>query len=122
MKIHDGHREAPITKDAENEVQIPADWRPVLAHIVDAFVRHDYRLSIGVPGVAPVSPKESWNTSVCIWMEDRWDALIDLWTAEKAAVISYCRFIYHKVSAMRYLPTAATGESGPSRRTQMLFN
>jgi hypothetical protein len=104
MKIHDGRREDPITKDAENEVQIPADWRPVLAHIVDAFVRHDYRLSIGVPGVAPVSketaaqieryiknygatliqlPKESWNTSACIWMEDRWDALIDLWTAEE---------------------------------------
>lgn len=78
----------------------------MLTQIVDAFVRHDYCLSDGVPGVAPVLeetaaqieryiknygatliqlPKESWNTSVCIWMGDRWDALIDLWTAEEGS-------------------------------------
>ncbi len=74
--------------------------------IVDAFARHDYRLSDGVAGVAPVSektathirtyiheygaklvslPKESWGTSVCIWMGDHWDALIDLWTEEEGS-------------------------------------
>ena len=104
MKIHNERSEVPIAKDAEGEGPIPSAWRPALAHIVDAFVRHDYRLSDGVPGVAPVSeetaaqieryiknygatllqlPKESWDTSVCIWMGDRWDALVDLWTAEE---------------------------------------
>jgi hypothetical protein len=106
MTILNERSEVPITKDTENEGPIPSAWRPVLTHIVDAFVRHDYRLSDGVPGVAPVSeetaaqiekyiknygatliqlPKESWNTSVCIWMGDRWDALIDLWTAEEGS-------------------------------------
>jgi len=93
-----------VVKDSENEVPIPSAWRPILANIVDAFVRHDYRLADGVAGVAPVSeetatqirdyieeygetlvalPQESWDTSVCIWMEDRWDAMIDLWTEDE---------------------------------------
>ena len=106
MKILNERSEVPITKDTEDEGLIPSAWRPVLTQIVDAFVRHDYCLSDGVPGVAPVLeetaaqieryiknygatliqlPKESWNTSVCIWMGDRWDALIDLWTAEEGS-------------------------------------
>lgn len=93
--------EAPAVKDAETEHPIPSAWRSVIREIVRAFVRHDYRLSAGVPGVAPVSaktaiqignyiqdygatlielPDQTWNTSVCIWMGNRWDALIDLWT------------------------------------------
>ncbi len=28
-------------------------------------------------------PQASWTTSVCIWMGDYWDALIDLWTEEE---------------------------------------
>lgn len=106
MKILNEQSEVPITKDTEDEGPIPSAWRPVLTQIVDAFVRHDYCLSDGMPGVAPVSeetaaqveryiknygatliqlPKESWNTSVCIWIGDRWDALIDLWTAEEGS-------------------------------------
>ena len=106
MKILNERSEVPITKDTEDEGLIPSAWRPVLTQIVDAFVRHDYCLSDGVPGIAPVLeetaaqieryiknygatliqlPKESWNTSVCIWMGDRWDALIDLWTAEEGS-------------------------------------
>lgn len=30
-------------------------------------------------------PQESWATSVCIWMGDHWDALIDLWTEEEGS-------------------------------------
>lgn len=88
-------------KDAESELPIPTAWRPVICRVVDAFVRHDYQLSTGVPGVAPVSaktaehiksyiqdygaelvalPEETWASSVCIWQGDRWDALIDLWS------------------------------------------
>ncbi|UQV44004.1 hypothetical protein KIV45_19185 [Janthinobacterium lividum] len=106
MKILNERSGVPIIKDTEDEGPIPSAWRPVLRQIVNAFVLHDYCLSDGVPGVAPVSeetaaqierhiknygatliqlPKESWNTSVCIWMGDRWDALIDLWTAEEGS-------------------------------------
>ena len=66
-----------------------------------AFVQRDYRLSAGVPGVAPVTddtaahiekyienygealvelPEETWDSSVCIWQGKCWDALVDLWT------------------------------------------
>jgi hypothetical protein len=96
--------EVPVTKDPENEGPIPSAWRPILKNIVDAFVREDYLLADGVPGVAPVSeqtaaqireyiqeygaklvelPQESWDTSVCIWMGDHWDAMIDLWTEDE---------------------------------------
>jgi hypothetical protein len=88
-------------KDAESELPIPTAWRPVIYRVVDAFVRHDYQLNAGVPGVARVPaktaehiksyvqdygaelvalPEETWASSVCIWRGDRWDALIDLWS------------------------------------------
>lgn len=78
----------------------------MLKEIVDAFVRLDYRLADGVPGVAPVSeetalqireyieeygarlvalPEATWDTSVCIWMGNHWDALVDLWTEEEGS-------------------------------------
>jgi hypothetical protein len=106
MRPFNEHTEVPVTKDSENEGPIPLAWRPTLKNIVDAFVRHDYRLADGVTGVAPVSeetatqirtyiqeygamlvslPQESWATSVCIWMGDHWDALIDLWTEEEGS-------------------------------------
>jgi hypothetical protein len=90
----------------EKQGPIPSAWRPALKQIVDAFARRDYRLADGVGGVAPVSektathvrnyiqqygaklvslPRESWGTSVCIWMGDHWDALIDLWTEEEGS-------------------------------------
>ena len=96
--------EVPVTKDSESEGPIPSVWRPMVKGIIDAFVRHDYRLTSGIPGVAPVSeetatqireyingygatlvalPQDSWDTSVCIWMGEHWDALIDLWTKEE---------------------------------------
>jgi hypothetical protein len=106
MRTFNEHTEAPVTKDSENEGPIPLAWRPALQNIVHAFVRHDYRLADGVAGVAPVSeetatqirtylqeygaklvslPQDSWATSVCIWMGDHWDALIDLWTEEEGS-------------------------------------
>jgi hypothetical protein len=106
MRPFNEHTEVPVTKDSENEGPIPSAWRPALKNIVDAFVRHDYRLADGVAGVAPVSeetatqirtyiqdygaklvslPQESWATSVCIWMDDHWDALIDLWSEEEGS-------------------------------------
>jgi hypothetical protein len=106
MRIFNEHAEVPVTNNSESEGPIPSAWRPTLHNIVDAFVRHDYRLADGVAGVAPVSeenatqirtyikeygaklislPQESWATAVCIWMGDHWDALIDLWTEEEGS-------------------------------------
>jgi hypothetical protein len=93
--------EVLAVKDESHELPIPSAWRPVFREIVGAFVRRDYRLSAGVPGVAPVTdatathiekyiegygetlvelPEETWDSSVCIWQGNRWDALVDLWT------------------------------------------
>jgi hypothetical protein len=100
------HIEVPVTKDSESEGPIPSAWRPILKHIVDAFARQDYRLADEFARIAPVSeetatqvrqyiedygaklvplPKESWDTSVCIWMDDHRDALVDLWTEEEGS-------------------------------------
>lgn len=94
--------EVLAVKDEENQRPIPTAWRPVFREVVKAFVKRDYRLKAGVPGVAPVDrdvaeqienyieeygetlvelPDETWDTSVCIWMGKHWDAIVDLWTA-----------------------------------------
>jgi hypothetical protein len=94
--------EVLAVKDESHERAIPSAWRPVFRDIVRAFVQRDYRLSAGVPGVVPVAndtaaqiakyienygetlvelPDETWDSSVCIWVGDRWDALVDLWTS-----------------------------------------
>ncbi|MES2759026.1 MAG: hypothetical protein V4693_16755 [Pseudomonadota bacterium] len=104
MRQANDNTEVPVTKDSENEGPIPSAWRPILKGIVDAFVRHDYSLSNGISGVALVSektstqireyineygatlvalPPDSWDTSVCIWMGEQWDVLVDLWTKEE---------------------------------------
>src|SRR5690242_11413216 len=101
MTIRNKKSEVLAVKDEEAQRPIPSAWRSVIREIVNAFVRHDYRLSSGVPGVTPVSaktasqiknyiqdygetlialPDETWKSSVCIWMGTRWDALVDLWT------------------------------------------
>lgn len=106
MRPDNEHAVVPVTKDSENEGPIPSAWRPTLKEIVDAFVRLDYGLADGVPGVAPVSeetalqireyieeygarlvalPEATWDTSVCIWMGNHWDALVDLWTEEEGS-------------------------------------
>jgi len=94
--------EIPVEKDEENELPIPTVWRSTFVSIVNAFVKKDYLLSNEIKGVSPVSmetasqikeyiedygqeliqlPNETWKSSICIYMEDRWDVLIDLWTA-----------------------------------------
>jgi hypothetical protein len=81
---------------------IPTHWRQTLREIVGAFVAGDYYRAI--PGVEAISaetatqihayisdygatlmalPEETWDSSVCIFSGDRWDALVDLWTQEE---------------------------------------
>ena len=95
-------KEVLVVKDEENERPIPTVWRPLFNQIVNAFVKKDYLLTYKVNNVLPVSketakqiaeyiedygeeliqlPEETWESSVCIWMDPHWDVLIDLWTA-----------------------------------------
>ena len=101
MATTESRAEVPVIKDAESERPIPTAWRNVIKSIVSSFVRHNYQLTANIPCVAPVQsdtaeqienyiknygvelielPEETWDSSVCIWMGNRWDALIDLWS------------------------------------------
>ena len=94
----------PVVKDSSKEGPIPSVWRPTFCDIVKAFVQGDFKVSVGVPGGAPVPdlvaehiaayvnrygetlvelPEETWNTSVCIWTGNRWDTIVDLWTVRE---------------------------------------
>ena len=96
--------DVPVVKDASKQAPIPSAWRPAFRDIVKAFVRGDFKVSTGVPGVSPVRdnvaeqikayikdygetlvelPDETWNSSVCIWTGERWDTIVDLWTARE---------------------------------------
>lgn len=101
MRKRKSDTDALAVKGEDEQCPIPMVWRPVFREIVKAFVGKDYRLSIGVQGVAPVSaktakqikeyieeygetlvelPEKTWDSSICIWMGYEWDVLIDLWT------------------------------------------
>jgi len=92
--------EHPV-KDEDSERPIPTVWRATIRKIVSAFVSHDYELAKGMMGVDAIPSdtaegirgyieeygaelidlsEDTWESSVCIWMGDRWDALVDLWT------------------------------------------
>ena len=104
MATNESRTEVPAIKDAESERPIPSAWRNVIESIVSSFVRHDYRLTTSISGVVPVQPdtaeqienyiksygvelielpEETWDSSVCIWMGTRWNALIDLWSSSE---------------------------------------
>jgi hypothetical protein len=72
--------------------------------MVSALRRQDYELKSGMPGVErpPIEtaeyvresiadygatlidlPEDSWQSSVCMWYGDHWEALVDLWTEDE---------------------------------------
>ena len=90
-------------KDEEAAHAIVTGWRSTLREIVRALAEGDYRVSRGIPTLAPVSsttaeqirtyvssygetltelPDDTWNTSVAQWMRAHWDVLVDLSTVE----------------------------------------
>ena len=96
--------EVLAVKDKSRRLPIPSAWRPVFRKIVGAIVQRDYRLSAGVPGVAPVAdntaaqiekyiagygetlvdlPEETWDSSVCIGRLNAGMRFVDLWTRGK---------------------------------------
>ena len=87
----------------KDEIQrpIPSAWRQAFREVVSSFVVHDYLISRNILGLIPVSqdtaeqietyiqdygeklvelPEQTWDSSVCMWMESYWDVLVDLWT------------------------------------------
>lgn len=93
--------EVSVHKDEDNQLPIPTLWRPIFKEIVSALARKDYFLSNKPSFTAPVSqktadyiseyiedygesltdlPDDTWDSSFCLWMGDKWDVLIDLWT------------------------------------------
>ncbi|EKO3818203.1 hypothetical protein NTH32_005042 [Vibrio harveyi] len=92
--------EVLVVKD-EVQRPIPIVWRQTFCQIVSSFVDHDYLLNRSIEGVVPVAQdiadqietcvkdygenlvdlsEQTWDSSVCMWMETHWDVLIDLWT------------------------------------------
>ena len=93
--------EVKVIKNEDEQQSIPSVWRPVFTEIVKHLVSYDYEIRAGLKGVKPVSEdtakqineyiddygeklvnltEETWDSSICIWLEDRWVVLIDLRT------------------------------------------
>jgi hypothetical protein len=93
----------PVQKDEDHECPVPSSWRPRLRDIVGALEGGNFDLT-GFPDVDPLDgstaagiarniddygctlaplPEDSWVTSVCMWQEDFWEVLVDLFTVEE---------------------------------------
>jgi len=95
-----------ILKDEGSQIPIPELWRSTFKTIIEALKEDDFRLGQGIVGVRPISkensaiiannivvygcrlaslPEETWDSSVCLWMDGYWDVLVDLYTEEEGA-------------------------------------
>ena len=104
MKTLNSNSDLAAAKDGSAEQRIPTAWRATLRAIVSAFVKGDYGLEAGVPGVEAITPATAlhiqdsvraygatlvelpdatWESSVCMWYEPHWDALVELWTQDE---------------------------------------
>ena len=91
------------TKDDSKEGAIASCWRATFKQIVASFIDGDYLLKSPITGVSKVSedtanqikdyitdygeslahlPDDTWSSSVCIWLGNHWDVIIDLYTIE----------------------------------------
>lgn len=96
----------PILKDEDSQHLVPSEWRMVLTKIADAIKDEDFNAMRRLDGVRSLSsereakivdsirrygahlaalPNETWNTSMCMWMGDYWDVIVDLYTVEEGA-------------------------------------
>ncbi|WP_305910361.1 hypothetical protein Q9L42_000120 (plasmid) [Methylomarinum sp. Ch1-1] len=96
----------PVLKDQNNQTPVASVWRSAISEIVDAFKDGDFKVTRRVVGLQPISdtdakrieknllaygatltslPEETWDTSVCQWMNGYWDVLVDLFTIEEGA-------------------------------------
>ncbi|HNP36944.1 MAG TPA: hypothetical protein PKK10_13915 [Woeseiaceae bacterium] len=96
----------PVLKDEDRQTPVPQIWRNTIHDIVEAIKQRDFMFEQKIDGVLAISkkdaaridrnietygchltslPEETWDTSVCQWMRDYWDVLIDLFTIEEGA-------------------------------------
>ena len=78
-------------------------WRKTLRDVVSAFVRDDFELKTGIPGIETPSakiaahmrayvadygetlvelPDETWKSSFATQSKSHWQVLVDLWTEQ----------------------------------------
>lgn len=95
-----------VSKDEETQQSIPTFWRPTFVQIVKSLIKNDYFLDANLIKICTLPeetsqqikdyiedygdklielPKDTWDTSVCIWTGHHWDVLIDLWTEVEGA-------------------------------------
>lgn len=96
----------PVLKDESNQQPIPTVWRSILSEIVEGLKDDDFDRIERMKEVRPISentaarivrniegygahlsslPDETWDTSVCQWMIEYWDLMVDLYTVEEGA-------------------------------------
>ena len=96
----------PVIKNTDEQQLVPTIWRKTLSEIVDAFKNRDYGLEKPILGVSPISvedaamiakniedygvqlvslPKQTWETSACLWNGDYWEVFVDLYSEEEGA-------------------------------------
>lgn len=92
-----------VEMDEDNERPVPTEWRPYLCSIAEALRDGDYCLVGCLPGIKRLEasraelikdnideygealtalPEESWETSVCLWMDGYWQVAVDLFSEE----------------------------------------
>ena len=90
-----------ITTCRSGEQPVPVEWRSTFVEIVESLKSGDFKIERPIPHVERISndeaeriagnircygspleslPEETWKTSVCRWMEDYWEVLVDLFT------------------------------------------
>ncbi|MFK7999335.1 MAG: hypothetical protein AB8H86_07040 [Polyangiales bacterium] len=112
----------PSKRDEEGPV--PRRWRATLESIVHALVEHDFRFQAPLPNVLSPTPaqtkqmreyvadygerlcpltEETWDTSVCLWDEDRWSLLVDLRTeGEGRSDLALSLVVYEDTGGYRF--------------------
>jgi len=96
-------KELLAVSKSEGELPVPSEWRQTFIRIVEEFRSGNFRIGQNIPGVRPLSHRdaerikfnissydselselseETWETSVCRWMNGYWDVLVDLSTVQ----------------------------------------
>lgn len=105
-----------VYKVEDAELPVPTIWREKIAEIVEAFKDGGFKLQNGISDVQQISekdakiiqgniaayggeiislPNESWDSSVCRWIGNFWDVLIDIYTngEGRSDLVLFCRVL-----------------------------
>lgn len=113
----------PIVKEYAQGL-VPSEWRGTFSAIVASFIDGDFTLTRGIEGVRPITiedavaietniseyggrlvalPDDTWQSSVCQWMDEYWEVLVDLYTQEegRSDLVLHAR-VYEDSAAYRF--------------------